>query len=184
MLLYLSHNTNLCPNKPHNRAYTPKLYTVSTKYCTYQIQRHVDNCYLKAKFYISATTKDKFMSDSWRLTKCIDIRIQITFRKQQWEYQTIQTADSEHFQSEIKRFSFNMTKKYFQLLICCLMLKRKKTFLIFLAVALSIFLSERHYSGSKMHWIASKVYIVQDYEHVLFSCVLIMIVTDTNILWL
>ncbi len=71
----------------------------------------MDDCNLKAKFYISATTKDNLMSDSWRLTKCIDIRILVTFRKQQWEYQTIKTADSEHFQSEIKMFSFNMTKK-------------------------------------------------------------------------
>lgn len=98
--------------------------------------------HLKAKFYISGTTivvtsNDKFVLDSWLLTECIAIRIQITLRKLQWKHQSIQTADSEHFQSEIKMVSFNTTTK-----------KKEK---LFLAVALSIFLSERHYSGSQLH---------------------------------
>lgn len=104
--------------------------------------------HLKAKFYISGTTKDvtsndKFVLDSWLLTECIAIRIQITLRKQQWKHQSIQTADSEHFQSEIKMVSFNMTTKKKE--------RKKERRKLFLAVALSIFLSERHYSGSQLH---------------------------------
>lgn len=113
-----------------------------------------------------------FISDSWWLTKYIDIGIQITLWKQQWKHQTLQTSNFEHFQSEIKLVSFNMTKNVLSFQFKMLFNVKK----IFLAVALNVFLSERHYSGSLPHWIA--VYIAQVYEHFFYFHLFSRVLSD------